>query len=97
MGRKFSDRFTVPICRLHHRQLHRRGNERAWWKTQGIDPLPIATSLWEWTHAVASTATEDAGNVDRPIKVNGRYVADGPGAPVRQNDETKPIRRPEAG
>ena len=80
MGRKVSDKFTVPICRLHHRELHRRGNERVWWEAQGIDPLPIATSLWEKTHAVASTATEDAGDVDRPIKVNGRYVADGPGA-----------------
>jgi hypothetical protein len=29
MGRKVSDRFTVPICRLHHRELHRQGNERA--------------------------------------------------------------------
>jgi hypothetical protein len=98
MGRKVSDRFAVPICRLHHRELHRRGNERAWWQTQGIDPLPIATSLWEKTHAVASPAAEDAGDMDRPTKVNGRYVADGPGAPVRhQNDETKPIRGPEAG
>jgi len=25
MGRKVSDRFTVPICRLHHRELHRKG------------------------------------------------------------------------
>ncbi len=31
MARKVSDKFTVPICRLHHRELHRRGNERAWW------------------------------------------------------------------
>ena len=23
MGRKVSDRFTVPLCRLHHRELHR--------------------------------------------------------------------------
>jgi hypothetical protein len=37
--------------------------------------------------------------MDRPTKVNnGRYVADGPGAAVRhQNDETKRIRGPEAG
>jgi hypothetical protein len=35
MGRKVSDKFAVPICRLHHRELHRRGNERAWWQTQG--------------------------------------------------------------
>jgi hypothetical protein len=34
MGRKVSDRFTVPICRLHHRELHRRGNEHAWWQRQ---------------------------------------------------------------
>ena len=98
MGRKVSDKFAVPICRLHHRELHRRGNEHAWWQSQGIDPLPIAARLWDRTHAVASPAAEGAGDIDRPTKVNGRYVADGPGAPVRhQNDETKPIRRPEAG
>jgi len=51
MGRKVSDRFTVPICRLHHRELHRRGNERAWWEKQGMDPLPAAARLWERTHA----------------------------------------------
>ena len=96
MGRKVSDKFAVPICRLHHRELHRRGNEHAWWQSQGIDPLPIAASLWDRTHAVASPAAEGAGDIDRPTKVNGRYVADGPGAPVRQNDETKPIRGPEA-
>jgi ERF superfamily len=52
MGRKVSDRFTVPLCRLHHRELHRRGNERAWWKSHGIDPLGIAATLWGKTHAV---------------------------------------------
>jgi hypothetical protein len=58
MGRKVSDKFTVPVCRLHHRELHRRGNERAWWGTQGIDPLPIAAALWERTHAVDSAAAD---------------------------------------
>jgi hypothetical protein len=33
MGRKVSDKFTVPICRVHHRELHRRGNERVWGRT----------------------------------------------------------------
>jgi hypothetical protein len=56
MGRKVSDRFTVPICRLHHRELHRRGNERGWWANQGIDPLPIAATLWGSTHAVGPLA-----------------------------------------
>jgi hypothetical protein len=54
MGRKVSDRFTVPICRLHHRELHRRGNERAWWESQGIDPVPVAAKLWAKTHAFAA-------------------------------------------
>ena len=81
MGRKVSDKFAVPICRLHHRELHRRGNEHAWWQSQGIDPLPIAASLWDRTHAVAPPAAEGAGDMDRPTKVNGRYVADGPGVP----------------
>ena len=31
MGRKVSDKYTVPVCRIHHRDLHRRGNERVWW------------------------------------------------------------------
>ena len=68
MGRKVSDRFTVPICRLHHRELHRRGDERAWWEKQGIDPLPIAASLWERTHALRSVAGELQSDSDRPAK-----------------------------
>jgi hypothetical protein len=61
MGRKVSDRFTVPICRLHHRELHRRGNERAWWENQGIDPLSIAAALWRNTHPVVSEDAKGCG------------------------------------
>jgi len=25
--------FTVPLCRTHHQDLHRHGNEKAWWRT----------------------------------------------------------------
>jgi hypothetical protein len=49
LGRKVSDEFTVPLCRTHHRQLHSRGNEIAWWKTVRIDPSPIAQRLWSET------------------------------------------------
>ena len=31
LGRKVSDEFTVPLCRGHHRELHRHGDEAAWW------------------------------------------------------------------
>jgi hypothetical protein len=47
LGRKVSDEFTVPLCRIHHRQLHESGNEVAWWIDMDIDPLPIAQGLWE--------------------------------------------------
>ena len=92
MGLKVSDRFTVPICRLHHRELHRRGDERGWWHKQGINPLDIAASLWTKTHTAPTTGL--AADIDRPSNVNGSDF----GAVGRlQNDETKPIVRPEAG
>ena len=51
MGRKVSDKYTVPLCRLHHRELHRRGNERKWWHGYGIKPSGIASGLWKQSHA----------------------------------------------
>jgi hypothetical protein len=96
LGRKVSDRFTVPICRLHHRELHRRGNERAWWNSQEIDPLPIAANLWATTHEFASAAADVEAR--QRAEGNGRHLANGSSlAGWSQNDETKPIVRPEAG
>jgi hypothetical protein len=46
LGRKVSDEYTVPVCRLHHRDLHSYGDEASWWAGVGIDPLPIALELW---------------------------------------------------
>ena len=47
LGRKVSDEYTVPVCRLHHRELHRYGDEASWWAGVGFDPLPIALELWK--------------------------------------------------
>jgi hypothetical protein len=58
MGRKVSDKFTVPVCRLHHRELHRRGNERAWWDSQGIDPLTTAADLWSRTRTITTPSCD---------------------------------------
>ena len=97
MGRTVSDRFTVPICRLHHRELHRKGNERAWWEKQAIDPLPVAARLWTKTHGFASAATNIDGERAQPAEINGRHLTNEAGAAGRsQNDETKPIFGPEA-
>jgi hypothetical protein len=51
LGRKASDEFAVPLCRTHHRAAHRAGDERAWWKSSGIDPIKVARTLWKETRA----------------------------------------------
>jgi hypothetical protein len=61
LGRKVSDEFTVPLCRTHHYDLHRHGNEKAWWSNLQIEPLSIANQLWEASPIHALT-TSRAGN-----------------------------------
>ncbi len=55
---------------------------------KGIDPLPIAASLWASTHAIEPAA---AGETEKPTKLSAEQAAIG-----RLNNETKPIVRPEA-
>jgi len=50
LGRKVSDEFTVPLCRGHHRELHRHGDEAVWWQQLGLDPAGAARALWLETH-----------------------------------------------
>jgi ERF superfamily len=47
LGRRVSDEFAVPLCRTHHRVLHNRGDEAAWWKEVNLDPVAAARKLWE--------------------------------------------------
>jgi hypothetical protein len=47
LGRRVSDEFAVPLCRTHHRALHRSGDEAAWWKSTDLDPVMIAQRLWQ--------------------------------------------------
>ncbi|MGA2843192.1 MAG: ERF family protein [Steroidobacteraceae bacterium] len=63
LGRKVSDEFTVPLCRGHHRELHRCGDETAWWKKVGIDPTVCARTLWLASHPHPVTATAEAASV----------------------------------
>ena len=55
LGRKVSDEFTVPLCRGHHREVHRCGDEAAWWNKTGIDPTAAARVLWLKTHPLPNT------------------------------------------
>jgi hypothetical protein len=61
LGRKASDEFTVPLCRIHHRALHRAADERAWWQQAGIDPIKIARQLWNETRG-----TKESKIIARP-------------------------------
>jgi hypothetical protein len=50
LGRKVSDEFTVPLCRGHHREVHRCGDEPVWWLKMRINPMVKARALWLETH-----------------------------------------------
>jgi hypothetical protein len=50
LGRKVSDEFVVPLCRGHHREVHRCGDEATWWSTVGVNPMVAARALWLQTH-----------------------------------------------
>jgi hypothetical protein len=69
-GRKVSDEFTVPLCRLHHRELHRARNEAGWWSKLGVDALAVALRLWKKTRLAeaAPTASPAPSMVQTPAR-----------------------------
>jgi hypothetical protein len=56
LGRKVSDEFTVPLCRGHHREVHRCGDEPVWWLKVRINPMTKARELWLKTHPLPAQA-----------------------------------------
>src|SRR6266699_6835109 len=58
LGRKVSDEFAVPLCRGHHRAVHRARDERAWWRQAGIDPIKVARRLWKATRGMGQRRSQ---------------------------------------
>jgi hypothetical protein len=58
LGRKVSDEFAVPLCRGHHRAVHRARDERVWWRQAGIDPIKVARRLWKETRGVGQRRSQ---------------------------------------
>jgi hypothetical protein len=96
LGIKVGDEFTVPLCRGHHRELHRAGNEATWWRTKGVDAMGAAQKLWIETHPLRNLAGAiglDATPPDTAVpKIPSRRVR--PPLTTTPNDETKPIPFP---
>lgn len=95
LGRKVSDEFTVPLCRGHHRELHRCSDEATWWRKAGIDPTIAARALWLETHplpAAADNIAYEGAASPALISPNQAGAARDPavGKP-RPRSETKPI------
>ena len=92
LGRKVSDEFTVPLCRGHHREVHRCGDEAAWWQKVGIDPTVAARALWLKTHPLPTKP--EAGSMQDPSAEAAGSVAligvDAGLAVPAPNDETQP-------
>jgi DNA recombination protein Rad52 len=47
LGLKVSDEFSVPLCAIHHNEVHRVGKEEAWWRARNVEPLSVARTLWQ--------------------------------------------------
>jgi len=78
-GRKVSDEFTVPLCRGHHREVHQFGDEAAWWRGAGIDPILAARELWLETHPLLTDQDKMGG-------IRHRYVAEQQNEAVEEVD-----------
>jgi ERF superfamily len=94
LGLKVSDEFAVPLCRGHHREVHRAGSEANWWTTTGVDAIGIARKLWIETHPIQIPVSPTGAGASTPDAPTAATLPlRGPQNPVgNTNDETKPIQ-----
>jgi hypothetical protein len=95
LGRKVSDEFTVPLCRVHHREVHRAGNEAAWWSRCGLDPLGAASALWSETHSMGAASAQglhaETPSGSGPPSKSSEASDASPRAKPGKNGKTNPI------
>ena len=77
IGRRATDRWTVPLCRSCHDSVESVGSRREpeWFAKRGIaDPLGLASALWNATgNPVAMNKIVDAhrGHKTNPVSTEG--------------------------
>ncbi len=100
LGRKVSDEFTVPLCRGHHREVHRSGEEASWWSRAGIDATGAARALWTQTHSLRPAVKETNTDGATPAMAAATDLVRSDsvlGATKRgENRKTKTIQKPAA-
>jgi hypothetical protein len=98
LGRKVSDEFTVPLCRGHHREVHRTGDEAAWWARTGVDALGAARKLWTETHSILAPMNDSTNDVVTPAIAGGKGADNSTAIPRvtkrGPNSKTKPVQKP---
>ena len=72
---KVSDEFVVPLCAVHHNDVHRNGAEYPWWKRAEIEPLAVAHKLWSIRSKLTPSDRAPQINV-RPLLLSGSASAD---------------------
>jgi hypothetical protein len=73
--RKINDEFTVPLCRIHHREVYRSGDEAAWWRNTGLDATMIARKFWNESHSIRPSSDEvsaENAGAEMPVPNEGR-------------------------
>ena len=90
LSRKVSDEFTVPLCRGHHREVHRFGKEAKWWDNAGIDPMIAARKLWLETHPILGMRDAKSAVGDNS-KARKRHGAMANATRKKRNGKTNPI------
>ena len=97
LGRKVSDEFVVPLCRGHHREVHRCSNEIAWWNGYGIDAGEAARNFWTQTHAALVPTNGTSEDIAKPAaKQKVPPNADRRATQRAATRKTKPIPKPGA-
>ena len=84
LGRKVSDEFIVPLCRGHHREVHRSGDEASWWSKAGIDCISTAPGRFGPKHTRSCRLP------------NPRTLIHPTASPAATSDSTPVLRLPNA-
>jgi hypothetical protein len=74
-GRRATDRWVVPICRMHHGDLERLASicEPEWFAGFGIDnPAVVALALWNETRHAKRAKAYDIARLQRVLDAHKR-------------------------